>query len=409
MMARVAVTAIALSVIPALPAGAADAGSGREPELTVFESGGLADDTLDIVERVAGMVGASVSVVHAGTIRLLEVRRGTEPIQTFAPGFGVPMSAIVFDPAGLAPLLDREVARSVSLPGGLVMSKRSAALRGAQPGDTVRLEGWNSEIVELEIAAVVPDETIDWRELAFGPAVAARLDLDRPSSMVLWNLPPNGLAELLLSGIEARQSVRITAGGEEVDRTDSTLASIEQKERFGEFSFRYTDRGDFIQIDPAWVEANIVDVSFPETGPFRCHRAVVPYLRSAMAELRMAGLSDQIVFEDFQAAGGCYVPRLMRGGDKGFALSRHAWGTAIDVNPSTNRYGDEVTLPDAFGAVFRRWGFAWGAGWTVPDPMHFEWKEVPQDPDGLACAAVRISRSVTSGVLLEFLDRVDVC
>ncbi len=409
MRAKLAMLAVSLPVLSALPSQAAEPGPTREPDLTVFESGGLQDETLDVVERVVSMVGGSLSVIHSGTLRLLEVRRGSEPVQAFAPGFGVPMSAVVLDPTSAGPLLDREVARSLLRPGGLVMSERSAALRGAQAGDSVLLEGWNSEVVELAIAAVVPDELIRWSEIAFAPAVAAQLDLDRPSSVLLWNIPPNGLVELLLSGIEARQSVRITGRSEVVDPTDFTLTTVEQKERFGEFAFRYTDRGDFIQIDPEWVEANIVDVWFPETGPFRCHRAVVPYLRSAMAELRHAGLADLIVFEDFQAAGGCYVPRLMRGGDKGFALSRHAWGTAIDVNPSTNGYGEEVTLPEEFGEIFRRWGFAWGAGWTVPDPMHFEWKQIPPEPDRHACVAVRISRSAPAGVALEFLDSVDVC
>ena len=97
------------------------------------------------------------------------------------------------------------------------------------------------------------------------------------------------------------------------------------------------------------------------------------------------------------------MPRLMRGGDKGFALSRHAWGTAIDFNPSTNRYGQAGALSEAFGQVFRRWGFAWGAGWTVPDAMHFEWKQIPVDPERHSCAPVRIVRPPSGPI--EFIER----
>ncbi len=404
MISRIAAFVALLLVVPVVSASAAEDDHRRVPDITVSESGGLQDDTLAVVEWAATQLGASWTVVHSGTLRLLGVDRGSDPVQQFAPGFGVPMSVVVYEVRRMGALLDGQVADSLEEPGALVMSERTAALRGAEVGDTVRLEGWNGAIVEVAVSAVVPDEDIGWSEIALAPQTALDLGLERPSRALLWDLQSIELAKLLLSGIDVRQSVRVTAAGEEVDRTDFTLTTIEQKERFGEFSFRYTRRGDFIQIDPAWVEANIVDVSFPETGPFRCHRAVVPYLRSAMSELRSAGLADTIVFEDFQAAGGCYVPRLMRGGDKGFALSRHAWGTAIDFNPSTNRYGGELTLPEGFGEVFRRWGFAWGAGWTVPDPMHFEWKQIPAEPDGHACAAIRISWSVTGGVTLELLD-----
>jgi hypothetical protein len=79
---------------------------------------------------------------------------------------------------------------------------------------------------------------------------------------------------------------------------------------------------------------------------------------------------------------------MMRGGDKGYALSRHAWGVAIDFNPSTNPFGGEVTISEDIGEVFRRWGFSWGATWTVPDGMHFEWVRIPDDT--VICSPVRI-------------------
>jgi hypothetical protein len=125
----------------------------------------------------------------------------------------------------------------------------------------------------------------------------------------------------------------------------------------------------------------------PRLGEFRCHRDVLPFIRGALAELEFRGLASEIDQADFQLAGGCYNARLARGGDldRGFAISRHSWGIAVDFNPSTNRFGDPPSLSEEFGQVMRDWGFAWGAGWGVSDPMHFEWRSLPGERNRTAC------------------------
>jgi hypothetical protein len=391
-----------LVAVPAIPTGATERG-GRQPDFTVFESGGVQDDTLESVQRIAGLVGARFGVVHAGTIRLMGVSRDGRPVQVFREGYGVPVSTLVMNPVEVGPLLDSRLWAELAPEGAVIMSERSAALRGAMVGDEVELEGWNGRMLSFEISAVLPDEVLDWYELVLHPSVAEALDLERPSRLMVWDGVAGELTDMLLGAVASKPTVALRRPFDIRDTTDSTLSTIAQKERFGEFSFRRSANGDFIVIDPEWVDSNIVWVDFPETGAFRCHRAVVPYLRSAMDELRRLGLSEEISFSDFQAAGGCYVPRLMRGGDKGFAISRHAWGTAIDLNPSTNRYGEEGSLSEEFGQVLRRWGFAWGAGWTVPDVMHFEWTRIPADPERHTCAPVRIVRSANGPI--EFLER----
>ena len=66
-------------------------------------------------------------------------------------------------------------------------------------------------------------------------------------------------------------------------------------------------------------------------------------------------------------------------------LSLHAFGIAVDINPSANPscgvtaacrcYNDLVTdMPREFVQAFRDAGFDWGGDWVDhPDPMHFEW------------------------------------
>lgn len=54
-------------------------------------------------------------------------------------------------------------------------------------------------------------------------------------------------------------------------------------------------------------------------------------------------------------------------------MSRHSWGTAIDINPATNAWGTTPTIDQRLVDIFRAHGFAWGGTWTRPDGMHFEW------------------------------------
>jgi hypothetical protein len=66
-------------------------------------------------------------------------------------------------------------------------------------------------------------------------------------------------------------------------------------------------------------------------------------------------------------------------------LGMHAFGIAVDINPSSNPscgvtrpcrcYNDLVTdMPPRFIQAFKDAGFVWGGNWKDhPDPMHCEW------------------------------------
>ena len=245
---------------------------------------------------------------------------------------------------------------------------------------------------------------MDWSELALNRSVAESLGLTRLSLVAA----PGDTAEVaVLRQRLADLPVRITGPDDDVDRTDFVLPTVMVKERFGEFSFRPT-RGAAIEIDPAWEEANIVTVDIEPLGLFECHRLVVPYIRSAVEDLRAGGLLGEVDPADFQLAGGCFNARLIRGGDSGFALSRHSWGIAIDINPSTNRYDGSVSLTEEFGQTFRDWGFSWGAGWLRPDGMHFEWTRIGV-PEARNCSATTLEPSRVPGVTWSIVERTSPC
>lgn len=376
-------------------------GAGQETTalVTVFESGGISERTAAEIADLGGPVYER----HSGTLRMMSVTRGDEPIQTFPPGMGVPMSVSSWDSASASALLEAPV--SALLAGdGVVMSSRSAALRGAAAGDTIVLEGWTGALVELQIVGIVEDVDIGWSELAMNRAIAESLGFSRVS---LLATPGDAAAAAALRSRLADLPVRVTGPGDDVDRTDFVLPTVLVKQRFGEFSFRPTG-GDAIEIDPAWKDANIVTVDIEPLGLFECHRLVVPYVRSVLEDLRATGLLAEVDPGDFQLAGGCFNARLIRGGDKGFALSRHSWGIAIDINPSTNRYDGAVSLSEEFGQTFRDWGFSWGAGWLRPDGMHFEWARIGV-PEARSCSATTLTPSRIPGVTWTIVERTSPC
>jgi hypothetical protein len=317
--------------------------------------------------------GAEIAVVHQGTLRLMAVARHGRVIQAPAPGFGYPMSVAALDVDDAREVLTPLVAGALRA-GDVVMSARSAALRSAKIGDQIVLEGWNLDLVEARVGAIVDDAEIDWVELVLPADMATRLGLLRPARLLVWGeAGPDAIANSI--NLELGPGpVKVTAPGDQSDE-DWVLPTVLVKERFGEFSFR-PEPGGGIEIDSTWLDSSIVMVDLPLVGTMRCHRLVVPYLAAALRQVEASGLARTVDYADTQLAGGCFNPRLMKGGDRGFAISRHSWGIAFDLNPSTNPFGGEVTLPTEVGELFRGFGFSWGAGFLVPDGMHFEWRQL---------------------------------
>lgn len=369
----------------AIPVTAQEPTTDPGPPIGVWESGGLSESTLATVELVASFHGADFTVIDAGTLRMLSVMRQDVDVQRPAPGYGYPMSVAVYHLDSYRSHLPAEISAALES-GGVVMSERSALLRGAMVGDVIEMEGWNDEIVSVPIALIAADADIDFVEIVISGPLADRLGLDRPSWVRMWSSRPGEIATLLDTLIADTDPVRIYDPATALAGIDQPLSTVAIKERFGEFAFRPRPGGK-IDIEEAWEEANIVTVTVPRLGLFECHRKMVPYVRAALAQVEREGLYGELDPDDFQAAGGCFNSRLMKGGDKGFALSRHAWGVAFDLNPSTNRYGEEVTLHPRIGQIFRDWGFAWGAGWTVPDGMHFEWVGPPSEAAVPTCSS----------------------
>ena len=72
--------------------------------------------------------------------------------------------------------------------------------------------------------------------------------------------------------------------------------------------------------------------------------------------------------------GGTYNYRPRRGGH---ALSTHAWGAAIDLDPERNALGRPYLegagmMPAKVISIFDDEGWRWGGTFSTPDCMHFQ-------------------------------------
>jgi hypothetical protein len=346
--------------IATAPGGGAWVATSRATDtVSVWQPGGLSPAAVGWAVDVARRAGATATVYHRATIGLA---RGLP--------WRHPLALLAVDPDAATPLVGADTAAALRR-GEVVLGSSSAALRGARPGDTLDLVGWDGRVHPRVVGAVVADERVGEAEVVLSIAGAAALGVARPFSVQLWGASRAALDH----AVAAAPPMPVRLG---VDRSwmppgrDTTLSAIRLKERLGEVAYRPLG-GDAVALDPAWVGAHITSARVPVLGTVTCHRTVLPALRGALEEVAAAGLGAALL-----PYAGCYNPRLIRGGDSGGALSRHSFGVAVDVNTDANSFGGRVSMDPRVVEIFHRWGFAWGGTWVRPDGMHFEWVGEPR-------------------------------
>jgi hypothetical protein len=149
---------------------------------------------------------------------------------------------------------------------------------------------------------------------------------------------------------------------------DMRLSRNQVKQQFGDFNYSLGSRGS-IRIDPNWVKENITPVNVYGRR-ILINKQVAPYFEAALKELQENGFQYLINEKDLGMGG--YVPRRtkrLRGGYYN-TISRHAWGIAVDLNPSKYPYGTTRQQPKPLLDIMSKYGF------NIilrSDPMHFEW------------------------------------
>jgi len=362
-----------------LPAFDPPAGSPERPRasatapaaLLAWAVGGLPKGSEAAIEKVPGVLNATT--VEAGLDWMRESRTVEgRLLQRPRGGRMVPIEAALIEPreyAQLVPVSERQLVLGLRR-DELLMAATEARLRGAGSGMRMRLsDGW------MGAAGVVSDATANGYEVLMRrPAPASWRGSDRFVLALVSSCSRNAIMGRLKPLLEPGVAVRIRCGREQpfLRYGDSVLPQLLIKEAFGEFSARPLPDGT-IDIDPAWRGRHIVTAKVPLLPDVTCHRALLPQLRGALGELEARGLSHVV---DPAQYAGCFAPRFIARDPDG-RLSHHSWGIALDVNALENTFGSKADQDQRLVAVMEGWGFTWGGGWLVPDPMHFEWLRWP--------------------------------
>lgn len=285
------------------------------------------------------------------------------------PGYAIPLDAISVNARRYARTVppDARAAFAGLRRGTTVISQTEAGLRRAHPGTVLRL----ADDRRMRVVAVVADDVLHDAEVA----VAAGDPRVPPlRTTVIASLRAPLTRRDLIRRTERGAAARILPGGPlpasgPIGPARPGLLKV----RFGEPAVGLPYGSDWIRVDPTFVRRYIVTRRVPILGSVRCHRAMVPHLRAALAELARRGLAGLVDPGDY---AGCYAPRRIQPRGQ---LSLHAWGLAVDLNASRNPFRGRSEQDRRLVRVMERHGFTWGGRWpTRPDPMHFEFRGGPQ-------------------------------
>ena len=341
---------------------------GRANSISLTGPRGLERDLLIEARALAQRFGNANTVIDQATLELVGVERAGRIAQITKYPFSFPLSTISLGPIAAAELFGPVTAKAVRA-NEAVLSKTSSRLRKAQVGDTLVIRHWEQPqtLIRLRVGAVVPDDDAGSSELLISRINAIEIGFSRPSRIVAW-----GKIDRVASAWEELVPASYLRRSATPPNIDSVLSQAELKVTYGEFTVR-RDRGR-LESDPEWTKRNVFAFNYPILGRISCHRQMQVPLQRALTEIFQAGLADLIDVRDTKRSGGCYSAREIRTakGTSGRNLSRHSWGAAVDINPSSNRFGEKPTMDPRIVYVFRRNGFAWGGTWSIPDGMHFE-------------------------------------
>ena len=249
----------------------------------------------------------------------------------------------------------------------IIVSEFTAEQYSINVGDTLVLVGMNEVTFEIEVGEIVPDGELGWFEAVVNKEVGYQLGINRNIQAIIWDnkVTENHFVELY-KNIEYKQ-LRVTFKDAKPNK-NWVLPTALVKKYFGDFQIKEKD-GTWIIVEPAWRNANIERKNMPIIGRATCNKIMWEPLLGALNQVIEEGLQNTLSKDEFQKSGGCYAPRRINRFNAGGAISRHAWGIAIDINVKSGYHPRVVQ-------IFNQWGFAWGGTWTSPDEMHFELRDL---------------------------------
>ena len=317
-----------------------------------------------LVQEAARLPGVlAIAEISRRQVALVRSRAADGPVvDQAAAGYRYVLDAMAFDPPSYA-RLQGVPELALLQPGEAVLGESSARLRRIGIGGRLELGDGS----ELRVRGVVADAVMLNREVAFAAPSAPG---DRRQLWLRYDGPHDTFEAALAARLPADVPLRIRALDESdfIEGYAPVLPQVRLKLALGEFAFRPTTGTSFVR-DARWEANNLVTAEVPLLGRVRCHRLLVPALRSAMQELIDKDLAQLIAPKAFQ---GCDNPRLI---GEGRSLSRHAWGAAVDLNYANDRVIRANASDPRLVAIMGKWGFL--SGHLFGDPGHFEYAGAP--------------------------------
>lgn len=320
--------------------------AGAAAVLQVTVPAGVTSKTLTNVRGVGGVSAVASVGLSKVTAVGADGRSVTLTLASVVPDQFAPLAPVLIGSA-TAPLSD----------GAVMLSSSQRDQLGVAPGDTIRLvAGYNQRAARV---AALDVSTFADGIVASSPALPG---LAKPT-MLLVGVVGSQSADRVAAALAQRLGQTVSLSGP----TPKFLIGRGVSRLFGSFSYVVHPDGR-ISASPEWARTYIRSRRVAILGTVTCHRLMLPQLARAMREIELKGLSKLI---DRPQYGGCYVARTILW-DPSNPPSMHAWGLAIDLNVSTNRYGARPTMDPRIVSIFEKWGFNWGGRWRTPDGMHFE-------------------------------------
>ena len=339
--------------------------------LLVWMTGALPeglDGDIGRLPEVGGVTAVRMGLVHLAAW----ADAGGSQVDEPPGGFVIPLEVMAYDRSTYGEFLPASVRDDFARlgGGGAILGATSARLRGLTSGGRLQFDNG----VALTVASVVDDALIGAAEAAVSTETATTLGIHDARYLLVSHDGDRAQVEAAIRALLPPDgAVRIRAPSETpvLRHGDAVLPQVTIKERFGEFAYRPSGDGTF-QVDATWEAEHLVSTELPIVGRVRCHRELVAALSGAFSELQERNLAYLVRSDGF---AGCWNPRFISGSD---AISRHAWGAAVDINAGKNPTGLLSVQDRRLVDVMERWGFTWGGHWLVPDPAHFEYLRPPQ-------------------------------
>lgn len=396
--------------VPAMNLEAAGPAPSRPHTMTISTSGKL--DTRDATRIVSGARygGARGHVMRFASFEMTGHSRAGRDLLRLRSGWRIAMATKVAEADWVRAVAGSEVV-DILASGRVAIGETAAAVRGAREGDILTLHTSRFARRDVTIGVVVEDRIVDSGDLLMlAPVAAEKFGFVRISGVSITGIASLSrvLGGLKRAGIVPGTKWRLRTSWDDPS-PDGTLGLATVKKLFGEVRYRPTG-GAGLEIDRTWALENISWQRRYKALPLRnnCHKVVAAALEKALAAIVEEGLGGKIDVANSNRYGGCYTGRFNRLGSAYPSPSRHAFGLAVDLNPSSNPMWGEPTIDCRIVRIMREHGFAWGGNFWPPDGMHFEWVGEPRHLIGYPSQRCRNAVPIPTTTLPDFAGTTTV-